>query len=542
MALLNAKRSFLFILLLVFLCTPLFFLGLGTRPLWDTDEGMHAETSKEMVLSGDWITPTFNGERFYDKPILHSWFVALSFLIFGFTEFAARFPAALLGLGGVLLTYLLGKRMFGSTAGLVSGVILATSLEYFLLTQTVVHDSSLAFFMLLALFCFYTAYRDERHRGWYFGLFYTSLGLCVLSKGPLGLGLPGLIVGLFLLLRKRLGFLKEMRIGWGVVIFLAVAAPWYVLISLRNPGYAGYFFIQNNLMRFASSHARHHEPFYFYVPVLFGGLLPWSFLLPTAFVRSFRISLGKIREDELFLLLWLFSVFGFFSLASSKLPTYLLPLFPAGALLLGALWKDLMERPTPGLQKWVFYSCAVFMGSAVLGLAYSGFHPPSGLKTDYDLDLLRFKWYGVAFMLGLAASFWLLLRRKWNTFFLSFVGLFVAMVLFSFLSALPLVNDYRSTKGLAEEMDRMLPSGEKFLSFRVLRQSSLFYTDHRGVLVKSSRELRSLMQSDRTVFCIMRKIYFDRDEQLKRMTSIAGEAGDKILISNRKQPDGAFSQ
>jgi 4-amino-4-deoxy-L-arabinose transferase-like glycosyltransferase len=146
------KREDIFhILLLVVLCLVLFFFHLGARPLWDTDEGMHASTSKGMVLSGDWITPTFNGENFYDKPVLHNWFVSISFLIFGFTEFAARLPAAILGLGGVILTYLLGRRMFSPVAGFLSGAILATNVEYAMLSRTVVHDISLCIFV--TLFC-----------------------------------------------------------------------------------------------------------------------------------------------------------------------------------------------------------------------------------------------------------------------------------------------------------------------------------------------------------------------------------------------------
>src|SRR5512135_3040285 len=109
----NMKKAFFHLFLLLLLCFALFFFRLGARPLWDVDEGMHASTSKDMVLSGDWVTPTFNGQNFYDKPVLHNWFVAVSFLVFGFTESAARLPSAILGLGGVLLTYLLGRKMFG---------------------------------------------------------------------------------------------------------------------------------------------------------------------------------------------------------------------------------------------------------------------------------------------------------------------------------------------------------------------------------------------------------------------------------------------
>ena len=241
-----SKNEILLLFLLLLLCITLFFFRLGSRDFWDPDEGLHASTSKVMVLSGDWIATTFNGEPFYDKPPLHNWLVALSFLVFGFTEFAARLPAALMGTGCVFVTYLLGRRMFGPTTGFLSGAILATSVEFLVLSRSVVHDISLLFFVTLTLTLFYTGYTDPKHRKAYFLLFYFSAGLAMLAKGPIGVLLPAAIIGLFLIFKKELGFLKEMMIGWGILIFLCVALPWYVLIVLKDPQYAAYFFINKN--------------------------------------------------------------------------------------------------------------------------------------------------------------------------------------------------------------------------------------------------------------------------------------------------------
>ena len=239
-----SRNEIVLVSMLLLLCFTLFFFRLGARPLWNTDEGMHASTSKDMVLSGDWVTPTLNGKNFYDKPILYNWLAALSFMLFGFTEFAARLPAALLGLGCVIITYLLGRRMFGPMVGFLAGVILATSPEYVVLSRVVVHDIALAFFVTLSLFLFYLGFVSERYRKTCFLIFYVSSGFAVLAKGPVGIALPGLIIGLFLILKGRLRFIKEMWVGWGTLVFLLVAAPWYILISLRNSDYASYFFIQ----------------------------------------------------------------------------------------------------------------------------------------------------------------------------------------------------------------------------------------------------------------------------------------------------------
>jgi len=342
------------VLLLVSVCLVLFFARLGDIPLYDNDEGIHAVTSKEMVLSGDWVTTTFNGEPFYDKPVLYNWFAAVAFLIFGFTEFAARLPAALLGLGSVLATYALGRRLAGPMLGFLGGMILATSPEFITLSRAVVHDISLVFFVTLTLCLFYCGFTASTGTKRYLLPFYAATGFAVLAKGPVGLVLPGATIGLFLILRGQLSFIKHMFLGWGVLIFLIVVAPWYVLISLENTEYAGYFFIQQNLMNFLSSRqARHPEPFYYYLPVLMGGFMPWSVFLPLAVVDPLRRRLSQIEDGPLFLLIWFGVVLIFFSAAASKLGTYILPLFPAVALLVANVFKRRMAEPTARFR-WIF--------------------------------------------------------------------------------------------------------------------------------------------------------------------------------------------
>jgi len=310
----NLQKEIVFISTLVAVCLALFFFSLGDRALWDIDEGKHATTSQDMVLSGDWITPQYNGEKFYDKPPLHNWLVAISFLIFGFTEFAARLPAALLGLGCVMTTYLLGRQIFGVTAAFLSSLVLASSAEYIVLSRVVVHDISLTFFITLALALFYLGYKNEKHRRRLFFAGYAAMGFAVLAKGPIGVLLPVTIIGLFIIFKRQLNFLREMQIGWGILIFFAIASPWYILISLRDPEYVRYFFIEKNLGSFISKEVRHSEPFYFHIPLLMGGMFPWSTFLPLALFRGFRSRGTTYNDGTLFALIWFAVIFIFFLL------------------------------------------------------------------------------------------------------------------------------------------------------------------------------------------------------------------------------------
>ena len=191
----DRRHEIRLVVILAAICLLVFFFRLGARPLWDTDEGMHAATAKDMVLTGDWITPRHNGEPFYDKPPLLNWLTALSFEAFGFTELAARLPAALLGLGCVAVTYLLGRKIYGPTTAFFGAVILATSAGFVVLTRAVVHDICLAFFVTLTLFLFYAGLEDGAKGRRWFLTGYAAVGFAVLAKGPVGVLLPGVSKG-----------------------------------------------------------------------------------------------------------------------------------------------------------------------------------------------------------------------------------------------------------------------------------------------------------------------------------------------------------
>jgi 4-amino-4-deoxy-L-arabinose transferase-like glycosyltransferase len=529
---LHKNEAFL-ILILLALCLTLFFIHLGTRPLWDIDEGMHAATSKEMILSGDWITPKFNGEPFYDKPIFHNWLVALTFLIFGFTEFAARLPAAVLGSGCVMVTYLLGKSMFHPTVGFLGAVILATSVEFIVLSRSVVHDISLMFFVTLALYLFYLGYRDDRHRTRNFLLFYIALGLAVLSKGPVGLALPAMIIGLYLIAERNLKFILKMQIGWGLLIFLAVAAPWYILISLKNPDYAGYFLIEQNLGSFLSSESQHPNPFYYYIPVVFGGFFPWSCFLPLALIYAIRKKFESIHQSTVFLVIWLSVIFIFFSIAESKLATYILPMFPAASLLVILCWQDLLNFPTARIRNGFVYSFLPVVLIFLAAVVYIWVYPLVEMEYEAGIRLGQIYFLAIWLLVCIVLAFLFLLKRKNHAFFISIVGMTISAMFLFLLVIVPSVNPYRSTKVLAKKYDQLIAGNEKLAFYRRIRDSALFYTHRQARVLKTADQLKAYLATDQRVYAIITRKRFAR---LPFRPYIAERQGDKLLISNIKGP------
>jgi len=212
-----------------------FFLLLGRVGLIEPDEGRYAEIPREMLEKGDFITPTLNYVKYFEKPPLHYWLTALSFKSFGLNEFAARFTGTLAGLLCVLLVYHTGRKLFGRREGLFSALILGTSTGFVAQSRINLTDMTLTFWLSAALCCFIIAADDnEEHKGRYYGLFYLFSALAVLTKGLIGLVLPVGIIGVYLVVTHRWYLLREMRLVIGTALFLAVAAPWFVLVSLRN--------------------------------------------------------------------------------------------------------------------------------------------------------------------------------------------------------------------------------------------------------------------------------------------------------------------
>jgi 4-amino-4-deoxy-L-arabinose transferase-like glycosyltransferase len=528
-------QDVVFLSILILLCLILFFTLLGIRPLWDVDEGMHAATSKDMILSGDWITPQFNGENFYDKPVLFNWLAAISFLLFGFTEFAARLPAAVLGTGCVVATYFIGKRMHSPLVGLLGGSILATSVEFIVLSRVVVHDIALAFFITLALYFFFRGYTDPSHRKYVWFLFYVSLGFAVLAKGPIGVLLPGLILFLFLLVKRRWDIIKKMQIGWGILIFLSIAGPWYGLIILENQDYAGYFFIQQNLAYFFSGESRHPEPFYYYIPILVGGFFPWFLFLPTAIYRILSKGFASINDGTLLLLIWFGAVFIFFSTASSKLSTYILPLFPAISLLVAKLWNDMMSTPAnESFRKGMLYPLAFLLILTSAAMVYLLINPLEVLMVNYGIEAIRINIIGAIMVACTGLTFFFFVKRHYKWSFATITGTVVLGIFLFLLLIVPYINPFRSTKGLAERLDTLLPAGEQLTFFHRLQDTALFYTDRKAAILWGDKALRNYLASEKRVFCVMEKKYFDALEKILPSAHVWGREGDKVLISNTK--------
>lgn len=328
-----------------------FFQFLGRMPLYEPDEGRYAEIPREMLEHGDFITPFLDYVKYFEKPPLHYWLNALSFTIFGQNEFAARFPGALMGFLTVLLTYHVGRKLFCRPAGVLAALILGTSIGFLIQARLDITDMTLTCALTAALsFFILAAQAGEPRKALYYHLFYICVALAVLAKGLIGIVFPGAIIFFYLLIIRRWRLLGEMRLATGIPLFFLVAAPWFIAVSWRNPEFARFFFIHEHFERFLTKVHGRYKPFWYFVPVLAGTMLPWSLFIPSAMKGVWKERLSSEGERRLYLALWALLIFLFFSESDSKLIPYILPVFPPLALLMGSAFARLADTITGAVK------------------------------------------------------------------------------------------------------------------------------------------------------------------------------------------------
>ena len=355
---------FLPIIALLVVCAPIFFFRLGRPGLGDPDEGRNAEAAREMLESGDWVTPHMDGVVYLDKPPAFFWAVALSYSLFGVGELSARAPSALFALATILLVFMFARSRLGETGAWLAGLTLALSPLFIVFGRIVIFDMMLTFCMTVAVLAAFEALESESRRVLPAVLFFAASGLGTICKGPVALIVPLLVAVGWALVRGRPRALGRLRFGTGAVVYFAIIVPWLVLVEARNPGYLRYAIIGENLQRMTSNRFETARPFFFYAKVILPGLFPFILLCAVAgwrrarasfsgrpFKEAWRAARARLagESDARRLLVayastWLSVVLLFFSLIASKRPSYMVPCSVPVAILCGHLWGSAFER------------------------------------------------------------------------------------------------------------------------------------------------------------------------------------------------------
>ena len=390
------------------------FGTIGHRALFQTDEGRYAEISREMVQSGNWLTPRLDGFKYFEKPALQYWATALSFTLFGEHTWSARLYSAVTGFLTLLLIGWAGYRLWGVWSGWFAFCVAASSLYLVIMAHFNTLDIGVTFWMTLNLVSFLLAQsepdRIARRRA-YMYVSWAASALAVMSKGLIGVVLPGTVLLLYVLAVRDVRILKRLHYYGGVTLFVLIGVPWFFWVTVRNPEFFHYFFIYQHFDRYLSGSAHRPGPIWYFLPILLLGVLPWvreaSRVIRAGFRRPLREADGRVDAAWL---LWLYAVFifVFFSFSSSKLPSYILPIMPAVALLIG---RELAAMDAHRLLAAILIGGG--LGSA--GLLATPFWI-SSIHSSSALDYMRFEPGLLAVFACLlifsAAGFWLWRRGR----------------------------------------------------------------------------------------------------------------------------------
>ncbi len=548
------EKKVVYIIILAIIASAIYFPCLGKRDLWNPNEPNFAEAAREMIESGNYLVPTRNGEPLGLKPAPYYWLIILSSkLTGGLNETAARLPSAVFGLLLVLLTFVFARRIMDDDGAFFSALILATAYKFMWQSRWVETDIVLSFFIALSIYLFFRGMESEEKRRVFYILGYAFAAVATLMKGLVGFIIPGIVIFSYLLVTKNLKKILKMELVWGTLVFLALLLPWYIVAGMQGGGgYMHELVIRQNFVRFFSAF-NHEQPFYYFFGVIMGDFAPYSLFIPGALIYAFktkdRLPPGKMA----FFLTWFIAVFVFFSLSDAKRSPYIIPLYPACAVLVGWLiynWvKDTKLKWYWGdLPAWIFSVSLVVtvISTAVFLINPAGiFSKPYSEIAKNGIDIVTIKNLAipviiiVAVWAAVAVSAMILKRRR--LFVFATVAFLAVTMLYTQIFVLDAINPLKSPKMISEEIvanlgpDDGLGGYSSSGSFRWY--GYLYYTERYMDLFDNPDELKQYYGQQRRVIVIMTekdfgKLPLEVIEEIKTERSFGVGHRDMVLTSN----------
>lgn len=486
------------ILALVVVWFALFF-GLGRLPLIEPDEGRNAEVAREMNESGAWISPTFDGMVYLDKPAFYFKAVALSLAAFGDNETAARLPSALFALALLALVFAFCRHAYGTRCALMAVVVIATMPLFVMNARIVIFDMALAFFVSAAIFAGFLAeeYEGKSRRNWYL-MGALSAGLATLVKGPVGFLIPGLVLLVFNRIEGRRGVWKRFFAPLNLLVFFGVTLPWFIGLSLQHPDFPYYGLVEESFQRFTTKSFHRTQPFFFYALIVAGLFLPWSLILPEATVATWKNKKVMSSADRL-CLTWAIAVVIFFSLSKSKLPGYILTATVACGVLVARFFERAMENPGNKAARIIFRAAAILAAASflaativiVLAPRMGSLAGPFGMSPADATELGRHFTVPIILLIVLAAFG--LLSRLYRDAGLCFYFFAISPVLVFTLNfgTIEMAIDAKSGRQLSKSIPA-LPPGTRLVFLECYPSDVPFYLHRTVTLVtKEGGELKS---------------------------------------------------
>lgn len=536
-------------LFLIAVLGGLFFIMLGVRSLFSPDEGRYAEIAREMVVSGDYVTPYLNGIKYFEKPVLFYWLGAAAIKVGGLHVWSLRCVNGLLGLLGCLFTYGAGRKLYGRVTGLLAALILGTSLLYFVMVHMISLDLPVTVFLMVSLYAFLlgTQQAPGTNRRLYLWSTAIAAALAVLTKGLIGIVFPALIVAVWLTIIGEWRLIKRLYLPSSIFIFLFIVAPWHILVGLRNPEFFYFYFIEQHFLRYATMDVGHYQPAWFFIPCLLLGFFPWIVFLPQAIANAIPTAWRQRRDyqTELFFILWAALIFIFFSFSKSKLIPYILPIFPPLAMLTARYLCNI--KKTVGIK--LGYLCLVIL-AAVIAYTLNSFAHDVGLP-DPRSAIFYLDSAALILMIGSLAGCVYAFRKPCIAVVITVVTSWFFLLLI--VTAIPSI-DTRTIQPLTTVLKPILQPQDDVITYNQYFQELPFYLQRRVAILNWRNEMSYGMQhqdthewmiddytfwlrwhSHQRVFVIISAEEFKSLKKLhpEEKFFVVGKTMNNVLVSNR---------
>ncbi len=473
------------------------------------DEGNYATVSREMAASGDFVLPTYNGEPFYDKPPFLYWAQALSIQVFSNTAFAARFPSAVAGTVLVLVVFSFARKIYGEKAGLLSAVVLASSLLTAGVARMAITDVHLALAMSSALFLFFLAEHEQAGK-WAYIAFWLLLGIAVLIKGPVGLLLPLFIAGVYALWRGRIAANINRYHLAGLVAMLAITVPWFLAVDKASGGtFIKEFFLYHNVDRAMGKAFHHNYAVWFYIPIFLLGFFPWSVFFIGALKRLFlKRPVDLAGHATFFLTLTCGVIFLAFSALASKLPAYIYPMFPAAAVLVGAYLAKIGEVTKRELM-WIGSSILAFSCLVAVALFIGMGHLPYELPEIVPVIIVM----GAGLVAGSLAGLVFIILDKRPIAVASHAAGVLVFILAAVIFGLPIAGKYEAEPSIiiAEKINEYAETDDTAILY-VMRPTMFavpYYAERPVYVRENPKDIEEKIEKNEIVYLVVQN---DRSE------------------------------
>lgn len=478
------------ILVLIVMYGLLWFGTLDYRHLIPSDEGRYAEIAREMLVTGDWVTPRYNGYKYFEKPPLQIWATATAFHVFGIGDWQARLWTALTGFLTILFIGFTGARVYSARAGWLAALVLSSSPMWVIGGHINSLDMGLSAFLVAALCSLLLAqnsHNQNNTRKWMWAC-WAFMALATLSKGVIGVAIPGMVFIVYSITAWDWKIWKRLHIISGMILFLAITAPWFVLVAQRNPEFLEFFFVHEHLQRFTQTAHSRTGPIYYFIPLFLLGILPWIAQIPGAIGLAWRERNRDFSSGWL-LTCWFVVILGFFSISQSKLPGYIIPIFPALALLIGnRLDRNLgfsNSLALPWQLQTVFFT--------LLGIAGFFFLDQVGkqARPDEIEAYAQYTYWVIAALIALITFGLLALLQSKRNGLSSITSFAVGFFLCAIIAGTGHETLGRAVSGidLVKQIKADIPNKANFYSVRILDHTVPFYLGRTMTMVEFPDEL-----------------------------------------------------